>query len=115
MATAHLGPPALPALRRFLASDRDVAESAPGKAPRDLKALSEAWVPLSLRVGLFDLVRRIGAPEAESILAENLTRTRRGLEVAYLVHLLEELAPGKYWEVAPAAGVKAGVSRCGQA
>lgn len=97
------GPAALPALRQFLASGRDVLYSAPGKAPRDLKTLSDALVPLSLRLGLFDLVRRIGGPEAESILAENLTGSRRGLEVAYLAHLLEELAPGKYQEAALAA------------
>jgi hypothetical protein len=100
---AQIGPPALPAIRQFLASGQDVAYSAPGKAPRDVAALAEGLVPVSLRLALFDVLRQIGGPEAESILAENLSRTRRGLELAYLAHVLEEMAPGKYKDAALAA------------
>jgi len=97
----QLGPPALPAIRQFLASGQDVAFSSPGgKGPRDVKSLVDALVPFSLRFALFDVVRQIGGEEAEQILAENLSRTRRGLEVAYLTQTLEAIAPGKYQETA---------------
>jgi len=60
-------------------------------------------VPPSLRFALFDVVRQLGGEEAEQILAETLSRTGRGLEVAYLTHVLEEMAPGKYKDTALAA------------
>jgi hypothetical protein len=47
---------------------------------------------------LFDVVRRIGGAEAEAVLAESLARTGRGVEVAYLARVLQEMAPGKYRE-----------------
>ena len=98
------GPPTLPAIRQFLASGQDVAYNPPGgKGPRDVKSLTDALVPPSLRFGLFDVVRQIGGEEAEQILAETLSRTGRGLEVAYLTQVLEEMAPGKYKDTALAA------------
>jgi hypothetical protein len=100
----QLGPPALPAIRQFLASGQDVAFSPPGgKGPRDVKSLTDALVPPSLRFALFDVVRQIGGEDAEKILAETLSRTGRGLEVAYLTQVLEEMAPGKYKDTALAA------------
>lgn len=63
-------------------------------------ALGEALAPVSLRFGLFDVVRQIGGADAEAILAESLAASGRGLEVAYLTQLLEEMAPGKYGDVA---------------
>jgi len=48
-------------------------------------------------------VRQIGGPDAEAILAESLAGSGRGLEVAYLTHVLEEMAPGKYRDTALAA------------
>ena len=95
------GPAALPALREFLASGQDVAyEAAGGKGGRSVGALGEALAPVSLRFGLFDVVRQIGGADAEAILAESLAASGRGLEVAYLTQLLEEMAPGKYGDVA---------------
>lgn len=98
------GPFALPALREFLASGQDVAYgTAGGKGARDVKSLAEALAPLSLRFGLFDVVREIGGADAEAILAESLAGSGRGLEVAYLSQLLREMAPGKYGDAALAA------------
>lgn len=98
------GPAALPAVRQFLASGQDVAyDAAGGKGRRDVKALTEAMAPPSLRFGLFDVVRQIGGADAEAILAESLAGSGRGLEVAYLTHVLEEMAPGKYQDTALAA------------
>jgi hypothetical protein len=100
----RLGPAALPAIRQFLASGQDMAFSPPGgKGPRDVKSLTDAMVPPSLRFALLDVVRQIGGEEAETILAETLGGTGRGIEVAYLTQVLEEMAPGKYKESALAA------------
>jgi hypothetical protein len=55
-------------------------------------------LPASLRLGLFDVVRQIGGQAGEKLLAEALTSTGRGVEVAYLARVLEERAPGKYIE-----------------
>jgi len=103
-ALRQAGPAALPALREFLASGQDVVyEAAGGKGGRDVKSLTEALAPVSLRFGLFDVVRQIGGADAEAILAESLAASGRGLEVAYLTQLLGEMAPGKYGDAAVAA------------
>ncbi|HOX58412.1 MAG TPA: hypothetical protein P5205_15220 [Candidatus Paceibacterota bacterium] len=95
------GPAALPALREFLASGQDVPyEATGGRGRRDLGSLAEALAPPSLRLGLFDVLRQIGGANAEAILAEALARAGRGLEVAYLARLLEEMAPGNYKDAA---------------
>ncbi|MGI8966452.1 MAG: hypothetical protein ACR2H1_10260, partial [Limisphaerales bacterium] len=57
-------------------------------------------LPPSLRIGLFDVLKEIGGEEAESILGPVLGTSGRAVEVAYLTRLLEEIAPGKYREVA---------------
>ena len=93
---AQAGPNALPAIRQFLASNRDVAYG--GNAGRG--GSRNALLPPSLRFGLFDVVRQIGGAEAEQVLAESLASTGRGVEVTYLTQLLEELAPGKYRDAA---------------
>lgn len=97
---AQLGPDALPAIRQFLALNQDVDYDASlgGKAPRDVKSLTDLVLPASLRLGLFDVVRQIGGEAAEKLLAEVLANTRRGVEVAYLARVLEQMAPGKYTE-----------------
>lgn len=94
---AQIGPPALPAIRQFLAAGRDVAyDGSGGKGARDIKTLTEALAPPSLRFGLFDVLRQIGGPEAETILLETLRHTGRAVEIAYLADVLDEMAPGKY-------------------
>src|SRR5262245_9969542 len=99
---AQVGPEALPAIRQFLASNADAEYDrlAEAKVPRDIRALTDAVLPFSLRLALFDVVRQIGGDEAEKLLAETLGRTGRGLEIACLVQLLEEMAPGKYRDTA---------------
>jgi hypothetical protein len=95
------GPPALPALRRFLASGGDVAY----RAPRgDIRSRGgSGTLPVSLRLGLFDVVQLIGGAQAEQILVESASVTSRGTELAFLVQLLEESAPDKYRDAALAA------------
>ena len=54
--------------------------------------------PGSLRLGLFDVVHDIGGPKSEEILANVLSQTLRGLEVAFLDRILGEMAPDRYRE-----------------
>jgi hypothetical protein len=97
----EIGPAALPAIQEFLATDKDVVFApADGKGPRDIKTLTDALVPASLRFGLFDVVRQIGGDEAGTILAGALEHTGRGIEVAYLTQLLEEMSPGQFRDAA---------------
>src|ERR1043165_3917356 len=56
--------------------------------------------PPSLRLGLVDVLRAIGGSGAEKILADTLGTTGRGIEVAYIARVLEEIAPGKYRDLA---------------
>lgn len=64
---------------------------------------TEDYYPYSLRIGLFDVVKKIGGVEAETILAEALQTTGRGVEVAHLTQLLEDMAPNKYAALAISA------------
>jgi hypothetical protein len=93
---SEAGPEALPAIRQFLDSHADLEfdRLAEARVPRDIRALTDAVLPLSLRLALFDVIREIGGDEAERLLAETLARTGRGLEIACLTQLLEEMAPG---------------------
>lgn len=59
--------------------------------------------PPSLRLGLFDVLQQIGGADAEAALVEALQSTGRGVEVAYLARVLEEMAPGKHTDAALAA------------
>lgn len=92
------GPAALPAIREFLARYEDVeldTSQLQSRAARERLPLEFA-LPPSLRIGLFGVLRSIGGAEAEKILAESLGRTGRGVEVAYLAGVLQEMAPDKY-------------------
>jgi hypothetical protein len=71
---------------------------------RNLENLKTDWVaPPSLRLGLVGTLKEIGGADAEQALAEMLSSTGRGVEVAYLTITLEEIAPGKYRDAAIAA------------
>jgi uncharacterized membrane protein YgcG len=71
---------------------------------RNLENLRTDWVvPPSLRLGLVGTLKEIGGAESEQALAEMLSSTGRGVEVAYLAVMLEEIAPGKYRDAAIAA------------
>ena len=71
---------------------------------RDLTNFGSNWVaPPTLRLGLIGVLKEIGGARAEQELAYMLSTTGRGVEVAYLVVTLEQLAPGKYRDAAVAA------------
>jgi hypothetical protein len=99
------GPAALPAIREFLARNEDgeFTPSSQGRGGRSANVPSEFIVPPSLRFGLFDVVKQIGGPEAETLLAEVLGATSRGAEVGWLARALQDMAPNKYRDVALAA------------
>jgi hypothetical protein len=71
---------------------------------RRIQNLQTDWVvPPSLRLGLVGVLKEIGGSEGEKALAEMLSSTGRGVEIAYLARVLEEIAPGKYRDAAIAA------------
>ncbi len=71
---------------------------------RRIQNLQTDWVvPPSLRLGLVATLKEIGGSEGEKALAEMLSITGRGVEIAYLARVLEEIAPGKYRDTAIAA------------
>lgn len=94
---AQCGPSALPAIRQFLASNRDVAYDA-GRATGGNRQRNNnpSLLPPSLRFALFDVVRQIGGADSEQVLSESLNSATRGAELVYLAQLLEAMAPGKY-------------------
>jgi hypothetical protein len=59
--------------------------------------------PPTLRLGLMDVLGEIGGIQAEAILAEILSTSGRGIEIAYASRSLEQLAPGKYSHLALSA------------
>ena len=61
---------------------------------------SDLLFPPSLRLGLISTLREIGGEPAEQALAEVLSNTGRGVEVATVAKLLEEMSPNKYRELA---------------
>jgi hypothetical protein len=114
------GQRALPVIRAFLATNQDVdyaieEEGRGGDGPggrgdfwswrRGQQLRTDFVLPPSLRMGLMDVLRDIGGDEAEQILAETLSTTGRGVEVAYLARVLEEMAPGKYRDLAVTAAI----------
>ncbi|HEU6448396.1 MAG TPA: hypothetical protein VFV23_08170 [Verrucomicrobiae bacterium] len=71
---------------------------------RNLENLRTDWVvPPSLRLGLVGVLKDIGGADSEQAMAEMLASTGRGVEVAYLTVMLEEIAPGKYRDAALSA------------
>lgn len=98
---AQCGPSALPAIRQFLASNRDVAYDA-GRATGGNRQRNNnpGLLPPSLRFALFDVVRQIGGADSEQVLSDSLNSAARGAELVYLAQLLEAMAPGKYHDAA---------------
>jgi len=94
---SQYGESALPALRQFLMSGRDVSYQSAGNRQRNN---SSNLLPPSLRFALFDVVREIGGAGAEALLVESLNSTGQGAELAYLVQLLEMQSPGKHRDAA---------------
>jgi hypothetical protein len=93
-----LGPGALPAIQEFLQryEDLELDTSVMGGGGTRSRLPGDFLFPPSLRFGLFDVVRRIGGVMAETVLAEALNQTGRGIEVAYLTRVLQELAPNRH-------------------
>jgi hypothetical protein len=92
------GQGALAAISGYLATGRDldldVAWYERGRGWRD-RLPGDFVAPPSLRFGLFGVVRRIGGRSAEALLATTLS-TPRGVELAYLTRVLEEMSPGAH-------------------
>jgi hypothetical protein len=63
----------------------------------------DGLLPPSLRLGVVQVLREIGGDQAEQALAEMLSTSGRGVEVAYVARVLQEIAPNKYRDVAIAA------------
>lgn len=98
------GPAALPAIREFLARNEDLDFPSAGPARGGRGAIADDFIlPPSLRFGFFDVIKQIGGPEAEKLLADTLEDTGRGAELAWLARTLQGMAPNKYREVALAA------------
>jgi len=96
---SQAGPAALPAIREYLARNQDLDLDTSwfqSKAARGGNLPGDFLLPPSLRLGLFEVARQIGGADAEKLLSETLGTTGRGVEVAYLTRLLQELAPNKY-------------------
>ena len=104
------GPDSLPVIRQFLAQNKDVDYSSDalnengervGRSFASRHATrTDFLVPPSLRLGLVDVLEQIGNAGAEKILADMLASTGRGVEVAYVARVLQDLAPDKYREMA---------------
>ena len=92
------GEDALPAIREFLArnEDFDLASS----QNKTARTAAESILPASLRLGLFEVVKRIGGKGAEALLADTLNNTGRGIELVWLARALQEMAPNRYRESA---------------
>jgi len=95
---AMRGESAFPAIREFLArnEDFDLASS----QNKTARTAAESILPASLRFGLFEVVKRIGGKGAETLLAETLNTTGRGIELVWLARALQEMAPNQYRESA---------------
>ena len=87
---AELGEVALPEIEEFLKSGEDV-RFRPARDPRGRSGQYR-----SLRLALFETLRRIGGPRAEAILADELRYTADPREIAKLAEVLEDLAPEQY-------------------
>ena len=97
------GPAAVPAIREFLATGEEIAfelSALSNRPGRDGRLPGDFVLPPTLRLGLFDVLRRIGGDEAEQLLADTLARATSGLEVACLTRALHELASNRHRDTA---------------
>jgi hypothetical protein len=97
----QLGAAALPAIRAFLADGRDADyDGAGAKTFKGGKVPGDFVFPPSLRLGLLEVVKNIGGPEAEALLAAELKSSGRGVEVAYLAGVLQDGGGTRFRETA---------------
>ncbi len=103
----ELGENALPEIQTFLATQTDIDYDpsifGSWKISKDGRVPIDFIFPPSLRFGLFDVTRKIGGKPAEKLLADTLRVTGRGVELAYLTRVLQEIAPFEYRELALSA------------
>jgi hypothetical protein len=108
----------LPAIKEFLARYEDIdypsglarsPELQPDSEPANdgvtpawarMRMRSDSILPASLRLGLIEVLKNIGGPESQKILADLMSNTGRGVEVSYAAHALQEMAPDQYRELA---------------
>ena len=95
------GEVAVPHIREFLNKMEDVDFAVP-KSPKDESNELEHWrtrmvhgpldfeQPPSLRIGLIDILAEVGGKKAEEALAEVLSTTGRGFEIAYTAKKLQK-------------------------
>jgi hypothetical protein len=109
---ATLGGEALPVIHDFLKQNKDVdytgdivnasgqrlSRTGAGSFSIRTVATTDFLVAPSLRLGLVDVLAQIGGEESQSILAQVLDTTGRGVEVAYIARVLQEEVPDKYKE-----------------
>ena len=100
---AEQGDTAVPHIRDFLRKMEDVDFIIDQRSEKDLDKEKEHWrsrivnVPLefeyppSLRIGLIDILAEIGGPNAQDAIAEVLTSSGRGFEVAYSANKLRSM------------------------
>ena len=100
---AEHGDKAVPYIQDFLRKMEDVDFTIDQLSAKDLDKEKEYWrsriinVPLefeyppSLRIGLIDILAEIGGPNAQDAIAEVLTSSGRGFEVAYSANKLRSM------------------------
>ena len=100
---AEQGDTAVPHIRDFLRKMEDVDFIIDQRSEKDLDKEKEHWrsrmvnVPLefeyppSLRIGLIEILAEIGGPDAQDAIAEVLTSSGRGFEVAYSANKLRSM------------------------
>jgi hypothetical protein len=102
-----LGEKAIPDIHTFLQRNEDVQFHKGQAAVGRRQAISQFDVkplfPSSLRLGLIEVLERIGGEIAEASLLEVLQITGRGVEIALAAQTLEQMAPRKYVDVVTTA------------
>ena len=100
---AEQGDTAVPHIRDFLRKMEDVDFIIDQRSDKDIDKEKEHWrsrmvnVPLefeyppSLRIGLIEILAEIGGPDAQDAIAEVLTSSGRGFEVAYSANKLRSM------------------------
>ncbi|MBP1703693.1 MAG: hypothetical protein H6Q38_2800 [Chloroflexi bacterium] len=84
----------LPSIRQYLKSGEDFFVN------EIVDAAEPSAYYKTIRLSLLDVVRRIGGPEAESILVEQLQFTGEPREINRLAKYLDEVAPGAHRDIA---------------
>jgi hypothetical protein len=96
-----LGEKAIPEIHTFLQRNEDIQfpqgqSAAMERLEMPSKFIVKPLFPSSLRLGLLEVLERIGGEIAEASLVEVLQVSGRGSEIALAAQILEEIAPGKY-------------------